>query len=180
MRKIKILSLIFAAVFMCLSLASCAKEAVTAHNVYVTVVEVREVDGEEKMYLIGGPYYGDVKGTESNPPTVLQATMELLEANKITVKQDDVGGIKKIKNLSDKVDEKTGMQSGWLFKLYGNDRPYSGVEPKDTRAVDTVIHDNDGIVYYYRTWENTELKKAAQENNDNEEDTEEQVDETGN
>ena len=153
MRKFRILSLIFVAIFACLSIASCSKP-VTAH-VFLTVIEKKvTADGTEKETLIAGPMWADIKGTEANPPTVLQATREILEANGIKYTYDeDTGSITSIKNKKEGTG-KGGVVTAWIFELNG--------EEPDTRAKDTEIFDDDGIVYYLTSWVSKDLEEAGE------------------
>lgn len=172
MRKFKILSLIFVAIFACLNFASCSKP-VTAH-VFLTVIESKQnADGTEKETLIAGPMWADIKGTEANPPTVLQATREILEANGIKFTYDETTeSITAIKNKKEGTSK--GVVTAWIFELNG--------EEPDTRAKDTEIFDNDGIVYYLKSWVNEDVEgtdtgnggtETGEENEDNAEDEEE-------
>ena len=172
MRKFRILSLIFVALFACLNFASCSKP-VTAH-VFLTVIESKQnADGTEKETLIAGPMWADIKGTEANPPTGLQATREILEANGIKFTYDET--TESITSIKNKKESKAkGVVTGWIFEL-------NGVEP-DTRAKDTEIFDDDGIVYYLKSWANEEVDGSGGEDNgvetgnENEVETEEEGD----
>lgn len=153
MRKFRILSLIFVAVFALLSCASCSK-SVTAH-VFLTVIETKIMpDGTEKETLIAGPMWADIKGTEANPPTVLQATREILEANGIKYTYDETTeSITAIKNKKEGTAK--GVVTGWIFELNG--------EEPNTRAKDTEIFDDDGIVYYLKSWVNEDVEGSGED-----------------
>lgn len=171
MRKFRILSLIFVAVFALLSCASCSK-AVTAH-VFLTVIETKIMpDGTEKETLIAGPMWADIKGTEANPPTVLQATREILEANGIKYTYDETTeSITAIKNKKEGTAK--GVVTGWIFELNG--------EEPNTRAKDTEIFDDDGIVYYLKSWVNEDVEGSGEDEGGSETvaDTEAGADEAG-
>ena len=140
MKFIKVLSLTMACLLMCLCIASCGSNAVKV-NVKLSVF-TRDANGEEN--LLCGPFEGEIKGTTDNPPTVLQAAKEILEANSVPCEYDDT-------SITSIQSEKQGMKDGetyaWIFTL-------NGKEPQNTRSYNTTLSEGDVIVYYLTSIEN--------------------------
>ena len=145
MRKLRVVSLVMAIVLVTMGLISCGGEVVSA-KVRLAVIKVN-VDGSKD--LICGVMESEIKGTANNPPTVLQATREILEENSIQYTIDesvDGGRISSIK--SQKERSANGIVSGWDYKLNGQDAT--------ERASVAEVHDGDYIVYYLTSWSNSE------------------------
>lgn len=134
MKFLKTLSFLLACLMLCPFIASCGSNVVKV-NVHLSVFTKDENGNEE---LICGPFDGEIKGTEENPPTVLQATKEILESNSIQYTADD----KFITSInSQKEGQKNGKSYAWIFTL--NDK-----EPEDTGARNTTLSEGDVIVFY--------------------------------
>lgn len=138
MKKLKIISVILTAVCLCAFLSSCGS-VLTVKDVRFTAVLVNP-NGE--MTLLCGAFGGDIKGTEDNPPTVLDAAIALLEENGIQYKTASDG--KSITSISSKSETtRNGYSYVWVYEI-------NGVEPKDKRAYEIEVQEGDVIVYYLK------------------------------
>ncbi len=147
MKIIKATALILAIVFLSTGMIACGGNVVSA-TVRLSVIKIKP-NGDKD--LICGVMEGTVKGTESNPPTVLQATREILDENAIQYSIDESvegGRITAIKGQKERTQN--GVVSGWIYKLNQKDAT--------ELASKAVVHDGDVIVYYLDSWTNTEAK----------------------
>lgn len=145
MKRLKLISIILALVCMCAILPSCGS-VVTVKDVRFTAVLV---DTKGEMTLLCGAFGGDIKGTEENPPTVLDAAISLLEENGISYKTASDG--RSITSIASKSEStRNGYSYVWVYTI-------NGEEPKDKRAYEIEAQEGDVIVYYLKP----EIDKTA-------------------
>ncbi len=138
MKKLKIISVILAAVCLMAIFPSCGS-VLTVKDVRFTAVLV---DPKGEMTLLCGAFGGDIKGTADNPPTVLDAAIALLEENGVNYKTASDG--KSITSISSKSEStKNGYSYVWVYEI-------NGKEPKDKRAYEIEVQEGDVIVYYLK------------------------------
>lgn len=160
MKKLRLVSLVMAVLFITMGLISCGGEVVSA-KVRLAVIKINPNGSKD---LICGVMESEIKGTANNPPTVLQATREILEENMVQYTIDDsVGGGRITSIKSQKERSKDGVVSGWVYKLNGKDAT--------ELASEAVVKDGDYIVYYLDSWTNSDAvddQDAVDEGNETE------------
>ena len=140
MKFIKFVSLILAVTFLSVLLPACG-EVVTVNDVKLAVIlESPKKAGEKKakqtVHL--DAMAGDIKSTDGNNPTVLDAVIQILEENGIQYKLDSSGeSIRTIKSKSETT--KGGYSYFWEFTVNGEE---------GKRAAEMEIAEGDVIVYY--------------------------------
>ena len=147
MKAVKVISLLFALIFVAGCVCSCGGNLITA-KVRLAVIKGNPTDDASKKTLVCPVMEAEIKG---NPPTVLQATREILEENSVQYSIDEsIGGghITSIKSQKERTSN--GVVSGWIFKLNGKDAP--GL------ASETPVADGDYIVYYLSSWTNDQAQ----------------------
>ncbi len=145
MKRMRIAALVMAIVLATMGLISCGGEVISA-NVRLAVIKINPNGSKD---LICGVMESEIKGTANNPPTVLQATREILEENMVQYTIDEsVNGGRITSIKSQKERTKDGIVSGWIYKLNGQDAT--------ELASEAVVKDGDYIVYYLDSWSNSE------------------------
>jgi len=133
MKFIKFVSLILAVTFLTMLLPACG-EVVTVKNVRLGFTTVN-TKGEEEAFI--GTMVADIKATDGEAPTILDAVVQILEENGITYKLDSTGeSIRTVKARSE--NTRNGYAYYWEFTINGK----AGV-----RAGETLVEENDIIVY---------------------------------
>ncbi len=147
MKAIKLVSLLRALLFVAACFVSCGGNFITA-KVRLSVIKGNPDDDMSKKTLICPVMEADIKG---DPPTVLQATREILEENSIKYTVDEsIGGGHVTAIKGNKEESRNGVVTGWIFKLNGKDAP--GL------ASETPVADGDYIVFYLTSWENDQAQ----------------------
>lgn len=161
MKFIKFAALILSVTLLTCILPACG-EVVTVPNVRLGVITV-DTKGKETAFI--STMAADIKSTDGEAPTVLDAVIQILEENGITYKLDSTGeAIRTIKAKSETT--RNGYTYYWEFLVNGKE---------GRRAAETPVEQDDIIVYIYRPYE---AKGSTNNTNDEGEDVENEVDDT--
>ena len=133
MKFIKFAALILAITFMTMLLPACG-EVVTVNNVRLGFTTVN-TKGEEEAFI--GTMVSDIKATDGEAPTILDAVVQILEENGYTYKLDSTGeSLRTVKAKSEST--RNGYAYYWEFTVNGK---------TGKRAGETLVQENDIIVY---------------------------------
>ena len=143
MKILRLVSLLLVVVLLGAGLMSCGGAVVSVKVRLAVIKGNHDAELSEKDLLVP-VIEGVIKGTENDPPTVLQAAKEILEENSIQFTDDESEGgrITSIKNQKER--SANGIVSTWI--------PYLNGEEMKGLASATVVHDGDYIVYYLQSY----------------------------
>lgn len=134
MKFIKIVSLVLAVTFLSVLLPACG-EVVTVNDVKLSVL-LEDTKGKLSVHL--DAMASDIKSTDGENPTVLDAVIQILEENGIQYKLDSNGeSIRTIKSKSETT--RGGYSYFWEFTVNGEE---------GKRAGEMEVSEGDVIVYY--------------------------------
>ena len=140
MKFIKIVSLLLAVTFLSVLLPACA-DVITVNDVKLAVIlespkKAGEKEAKRELHLPA--MAADIKSTDGENPTVLDAVIQILEENGIQYKLDSSGeSIRTIKSKSETT--RGGYSYFWEFTVNGEE---------GKRAAEMEISEGDVIVYY--------------------------------
>lgn len=133
MKFIKFAALALCIVMLTFSLPACG-EVITVNNVRLGFITV-DTEGNETAFI--DTMVADIKSTDGEQPTVLDAVVQILEENGISYKLDSEGeSVRTVKAKSE--NTKNGYSYYWEFTVNGK----SG-----KRAGEMELNENDIIVY---------------------------------
>lgn len=159
MKFIKFAALILSVTLLTCILPACG-EVVTVPNVRLGVITV-DTKGKETAFI--STMAADIKSTDGEAPTVLDAVIQILEENGISYKLDSNGeSIRTIKSKSEST--RNGYAYYWEFTVNGK---------AGKRAGEMTVNENDIIVYSLIP---SKSASSADDTSEEGEDTEEIVD----
>ncbi len=133
MKFIKFAALTLSIVMMTLLLPACG-EVVTVNNVRLGFITV-DTEGNETAFI--DTMAADIKSTDGEQPTVLDAVVQILEENGISYKLDSEGeSVRTVKAKSE--NTKNGYSYYWEFTVNGK---------AGKRAGEMELNEGDIIVY---------------------------------
>lgn len=133
MKFIKFAALILSVTFLTFLLPACG-EVVTVNNVRLGFITV-DTEGNETAFI--DTMVADIKSTDGEQPTVLDAVIQILEENGISYKLDSEGeSVRTVKAKSEST--KNGYSYYWEFTVNGK---------AGKRAGEMALNENDIIVY---------------------------------
>ncbi len=135
MKATRIISLVLAIVALCAVLTSCGNVIVVKDVSFAAITE----DPNGKQTLLVDVLVGDIEGSASTPPTVLDGVIALLEENGVAHKADE----KSITSIASKSEaSRNGYFYVWEYTI-------NKQEPEG-RASDITLNEGDHIVYYLK------------------------------